>query len=177
MNYKELKITTLEIAGLKPSLKAMRLPKKNSISDSYNCGGNFVFGDKDKHLANNLISIGTEHCKFSRGIDVWVQIEMQIGFMIEFVTYRIGIDDLSTSSSMHNELKKLKGIELAEQKQVDLPNKVYTRIFKVSYQCLKNMYSQRRNHRHPDWQIFCDWIEKLPNFDILIKNKIKEINK
>lgn len=32
----------------------------------------------------------------------------------------------------------------------------------TNYRCLKNIYEQRRNHRLPDWQVFCDWIESLP---------------
>ena len=34
----------------------------------------------------------------------------------------------------------------------------------TNYRCLKNMYSQRRNHRLPDWKEFCDWCETLPLF-------------
>lgn len=34
----------------------------------------------------------------------------------------------------------------------------------TNYRCLKNVYAQRRNHRLPDWNIVCDWIEKLPYF-------------
>lgn len=34
----------------------------------------------------------------------------------------------------------------------------------TNYRCLKNIYSQRRHHRLPDWQIFCDWCETLPYF-------------
>ena len=32
----------------------------------------------------------------------------------------------------------------------------------TNYRCLKNIYHQRRNHRLPDWQVFCDWVETLP---------------
>lgn len=34
----------------------------------------------------------------------------------------------------------------------------------TNYQQLKTIYQQRRNHRLPDWQVFCDWIETLPRF-------------
>lgn len=34
----------------------------------------------------------------------------------------------------------------------------------TNYQQLKTIYQQRRNHRLPDWQIFCDWCETLPMF-------------
>lgn len=32
----------------------------------------------------------------------------------------------------------------------------------TNYRQLKTMYKQRRNHRLPEWQAFCDWIETLP---------------
>lgn len=34
----------------------------------------------------------------------------------------------------------------------------------TNYQQLKTIYAQRRNHRLPEWQTFCDWIETLPMF-------------
>ena len=37
----------------------------------------------------------------------------------------------------------------------------------TNYQQLKTIYHQRRNHRLPDWQVFCDWIEGLPHSDLI----------
>jgi len=160
--YVPLKVKLLEVAGLYPSLKAMRLPKGGE-GDSDRYDYNIVLlGPSDKKLAGNLIRAGDDHAKCIRGIDAWIELEMQAGFMIEFDTYRIGCDTLSTSSTMHNELIGMSGSELAEKKQEGLPEKVYKRISKVTYQALRRMYKQRRNHRHPDWQIFCDFIETLP---------------
>ena len=34
----------------------------------------------------------------------------------------------------------------------------------TNYQQLKTIYQQRRHHRLPDWQMFCDWCETLPLF-------------
>ena len=34
----------------------------------------------------------------------------------------------------------------------------------TNYQQLKTMYNQRRTHRLPEWQEFCDWCETLPHF-------------
>jgi hypothetical protein len=34
----------------------------------------------------------------------------------------------------------------------------------TNYQQLKTIYQQRRNHRLPEWQTFCDWCETLPSF-------------
>lgn len=41
----------------------------------------------------------------------------------------------------------------------------------TNYQQLKTIYQQRRNHRLPEWQAFCDWIETLPYFKELILNE------
>jgi len=162
MLYKPLKVKLLEVAGLYPSLKAMRLPKGGKSDSIWHTSDEIDLGLSDKKLAGNLIRAGDDHAKCIRGIDAWIELEMQAGFMIEFDTYRIGCDTLSTSSTMHNELVSMSGSELAEKKQEGLPEKVYKRISKVTYQALRRMYKQRRTHRHPDWQIFCDFIEKLP---------------
>lgn len=40
----------------------------------------------------------------------------------------------------------------------------------TNYQQLKTIYQQRRNHRLPEWQTFCDWCERLPSFMYLCFN-------
>ena len=163
MNYKPLEIVDYEVVGMNWAMEAMRLPK-NSMGDSqYLCLAiDTEIGSKDLHLASNLVKAGNDHAKAIRGIIVYLKIKLQVGFMIEFETYRHGVECLSTSSSMHCELSQLHGEELAEQKQADLPEKQYTRILTISYQALRSMYKARRHHKHPDWQIFCNWIETLP---------------
>lgn len=34
----------------------------------------------------------------------------------------------------------------------------------TNYRQLKTIYFQRRNHRLPEWRLFCSWIEELPYF-------------
>lgn len=34
----------------------------------------------------------------------------------------------------------------------------------TNYQQLKTIYQQRRHHKLPDWQMFCDWCKTLPMF-------------
>lgn len=34
----------------------------------------------------------------------------------------------------------------------------------TNYLQLKTIYQQRRYHKLPDWHVFCEWIESLPNF-------------
>lgn len=156
--YKPLEIAAYEVVGLLWAMRAMRLPKKSEGDTLFSS----TIGPKDLHLASNLVKAGPDHAKAMRGIIVYLEIKLQVGFMIEFETYRHGVECLSTSSAMHGELAQLKGIELAEQKQADLPDKQYTRILTLSYQALRSMYKARRHHRHPDWHIFCDWVETLP---------------
>ncbi len=159
MSYEPLGVRLMETSGIHTSLRAMRLPKDRQ--DDFNF-------DDDITLAGKLIRAGADHAKFQRGIIAYIEVRMQVGFMIEFETYRHGVECLSTSSSMHNELQRLSGVDLARQKQKDLPTKVYARIVMISYQALRAMYTARRHHRHPDWQIFCDFIETLSFFDTLI---------
>jgi len=162
--YKPLEIKIRKIAGLYESLEDLRLPHTpNYILDRDN-----LIPTSDLKLAAKLILAGDDHAKAMRGIMVWFRLSMQVGFMIEFETYRHGVECLSTSSAMHGELKHLHGAELAEQKQTDLPEKVYMRGVMISYQALRHIYIARRNHRHPDWKIFCDAIENLPYFEWLI---------
>jgi len=161
--YIPLKIELNEpIAGLKSVMDAMRLPKNQTTKLN-----------EDIQLAGKLIRAGDEHAKAIRGINAYIRLECQCGWLIEYLTYQVGVTPLSSSSSMHNELKTLKGPELAEQKQEDLVDKVYTRIDVISYQTLRRIYKQRKGHRHPDWKIFLDFIETLPEFKTLI---LPEIN-
>ena len=34
----------------------------------------------------------------------------------------------------------------------------------TNYRQLKTIYHQRKNHRLPEWRVFCSWIEDLPHF-------------
>jgi len=38
----------------------------------------------------------------------------------------------------------------------------------MNYENLINIYYARRNHKLPEWHVFCDWIRNLPNADVLI---------
>jgi len=169
-HYKPLDVCLNEVCGMGWAVKAMRLPKR-SFTDSefnFNTGALTELGPGDAKLASALVRAGNDHAKAVRGIIAYLTVRLQVGFMIEFETYRFGAECLSTSSAMHGELKELTGVELAEQKQRDLPDKVYTRSIMFSYQALRSMYKARKYHRHPDWRIFCKFIETLPYFDVFI---------
>ena len=37
----------------------------------------------------------------------------------------------------------------------------------TNYRQLKTIYSQRRNHRLPEWRQFCEWVETLPYSELI----------
>ena len=44
-----------------------------------------------------------------------------------------------------------------------LPNGwLQTRTVTLNYQILRNIYTQRRNHKLVEWHEFCNWIKSLP---------------
>lgn len=40
----------------------------------------------------------------------------------------------------------------------------------TNYRQLKTIYKQRRQHRLPEWQAFCDWILTLPHAELITKD-------
>ena len=40
----------------------------------------------------------------------------------------------------------------------------------TNYRCLRNIYMQRKDHRLPEWRVFCKWIETLPYAQELLIN-------
>ena len=40
----------------------------------------------------------------------------------------------------------------------------------TNYRQLKTIYTQRRHHRLPEWQAFCDWILTLPHAELITKD-------
>lgn len=160
--YTPLEVTVRRVAGIEESLADIRLPFHATAQNATGVT------DNDLQLAARLILAGDDHAKAMRGIMVWFRLRMQVGWMIEFETYRHGVECLSTSSTMHTELREMRGAELVEQKQRALPTQVYVRGVVMSYQALRNIYLARKTHRHPDWQIFCHAIEHLPYFSSLI---------
>lgn len=86
---------------------------------------------------------------------------------IEYVDPRI-IEIIKKKVADYNALKN-KTTEEAKRKYLEIlysnPCGIYlTARMTTNYQQLKTIYQQRRNHRLPEWQTFCDWCETLPSF-------------
>lgn len=170
-----LEIRTLEIAGFASALLALRLPfGKDCRSQLESCFStsttdnslethSFVgIDDKDMKLLSTLVKHGDEESKVVRGLIVYAEISAPIWFYRELETYRIGRERLSSESTMHIECKGLSGEELEKAKDEIPTGHIQKTIDMFSYQTLRRIYFQRRNHRLPMWHDFCKWIETLP---------------
>lgn len=177
----ELKLLTL--AGIVPSLQAMRLPKRSKstswlhtidkpqqFQDGYNITSrqSQFIAKADLELARKLVRAGDEHAKAIRGIMVWVEITAPIYWWREMETYRAGRERLSCESTMHVDCKGLTGEQLVQAKAEIPMGKVQTAVDTYSYQTLRRVYHQRKTHRLPQWQQFCQWVESLPFAEYLI---------
>lgn len=179
-----MKIELLDISGIVVSLRAMRLPKRSEpqswcyiTTDTYRAkeAGHTINVRKGCHiatadlkLAERLIKAGDEHAKAMRGIIVYAEITAPIYWWREMETYRAGRERLSCESTMHIDCKGLTGEELVQAKEEMPMGKEQTAIDTFSYQTLRRIYQQRKNHRLPHWRQFCQWIEQLPFAPCLI---------
>lgn len=178
-------IKTLEIAGFASAVSALRLPFKKECrsttvteydqhGDSLSYSTRMDFDPKDLHLMSTLIKRGDEHGKVMRGVIVSAMIEAPIWFYRELETYRLGRERLSCESTMHCECKGLSGEELEDAKDKIPMGHIQKTVDWYSYQTLRRIYIQRRNHRLPIWQKFCAWVETLPFADTLILIGLKD---
>lgn len=191
-NMAEITIKTLEIAGFASAVSALRLPfKKECRSDVSSfqmiddtCvfddslyikyGSSININEKDMHLMSVLVKRGDEHAKVLRGLIVYAEINAPIWFYREMETYRIGRERLSCESTMHCECRGMGGEELEAAKDSIPMGHMQKTVDMFSYQTLRRIYIQRRNHRLPMWQKFCAWIESLPCANQLILIGLKD---
>ena len=175
----KIKIKTLEVAGFASAVQALRLPfgkqcrskastkmivDEEGVVESPHVGYTALvdFDDKDLHLMSVLIKRGDEHAKVVRGIVAYAEIEAPIWFYRELETYRFGRERLSCESTMHIECRGLGGEELEKAKDDISMGHIQKTADMFSYQTLRRIYIQRRNHRLTMWHDFCRWIESLP---------------
>lgn len=181
----EFKVKTLEVAGISSALQALRLPygkecrsiatvsieefvsstKDEDGKESYDglvTVKKILVHEKDRALLKALVKRGDEHAKVLRGIVAWCEITAPRYWWQEMDTYRVGAERLSSESTMHMEGKGLSREELVKMKEELKEGHMQKRIWMFSYQTLRRIYFQRRNHRLPQWTRFCDWIRSLP---------------
>lgn len=177
-----LDVKTIEVAGLLSAVEALRLPfgkecrSQTNYDDSWveNIVPNFqsdvrvFFDERDLTLMSTLIKRGDEHAKVLRGIIAYAEINAPRFWWVEMDTYRIGSERLSSESTMHIQGRGMSTEELVKMKSELTEGTMQKRVQYFSYQALRRIYQQRRNHRLPHWHIFCDWIKTLPFANELI---------
>ena len=181
-----LEIRTLEIAGLRSVLEALRLPfgkdcrsfttfEHTSNGNRHDFHSYCDINEKDMKLMSTLVKRGWEHSKVLRGLVVYAEISAPRFWWVEADTYRIGTERLSSESTIHIQGKGLSTEELVKMKSELKEGTIQKRVQYFSYQTLRRIYFQRRNHRLPMWHDFCKWIESLPFAEELITCE-KEVN-
>lgn len=93
-------IETIEVAGIKSALHAMRNPYDSWEKSDTTLYPEVVVGPADKELSMKLAKAGPEHCKHLRQIVVWADISMPLYWWKEFDPYRFGVEKVSCST-MH----------------------------------------------------------------------------
>lgn len=173
MEETKFKVKFIEVAGFVPALSALRLPfgKKcrsegnssfDKIDNVVNIRENFTVDDNDRKLLSTLVKRGDEHAKVLRGVQVWLEIDAPRFLWQELDTYRIGVEKLSSESTMHIQGKGLSEDELVAMKSALPEGTMQKRIVMFSYQALRRIWIQRHNHRLPHWRAFCEFIKTLP---------------
>lgn len=177
-----LDVKTIEVAGFLSAVEALRLPFGKECRSQTNYDDSWVeeiipnfqsdvrvfFDKRDLALMSTLIKRGDEHAKVLRGIIAYAEINAPRFWWVEMDTYRIGSERLSSESTMHIQGRGMSTEELVKMKSELTEGTMQKRVQYFSYQALRRIYQQRRNHRLPHWHIFCDWIKTLPFANELI---------
>lgn len=190
-SVEEFSVKTLEVGGLCAVVQALRLPfggecKSEPHSKASASKLESIFKDdkerpwfyvststatvcpEDVALISTLVKRGDEHAKVLRGMTALAEINAPRYFWQEMDRYRIGCECLSSESTMHIEGKGLDEDALVDMKEHLEEGHMQKRVWMFSYQTLRRIYFQRKNHRLPQWRKFCEWIKTLPFADEFI---------
>lgn len=181
-------IDNVQIYGLEESVVASHYPMSTEIDSLEDLK---YISEKDYKRANTLAntSIGSGHDQFLTSIIVQFDLTFPLKAWVELQRYHF-IDFCSSMSTMHRitkmNLSKCCN-EYVDKNIVDILEKLiynynenptnenfykviynipsgfeYSARLTTNYRQLKTIYSQRKNHKLPDWHVFCKWIEELP---------------
>ena len=191
-SVEEFSVKTIEIGGLGAALKALRLPfgkdvrssihshieDHDEIKNALRYRTEMFVDERDSKLISTLVKRGDEHAKVLRGVVVWCEINAPRYWWQECDTYRVGAERLSSNSTMHQQGQGMDEDTLVDMKEHLEEGTMQKRVWMFSYQALRRIYFQRRNHRLPQWRKFCKWIETLPFAEefITIENERNDSN-
>jgi hypothetical protein len=178
-----MEITTYSVQGFYPAAYGARLSYGGTSLDKLDSDlATDTLGYADCKLLSKLVERGDSHAKAIRMIDVKFRIVANTKFLMQLDQYKVDTVSLSTST-MHTIMKRdltegdFSNIDmfyliylnsLRHKKDFktlvgSLPmSYLYTRIMKMNYQTLRNIYIDRKGHRYDYWEEFLSWIDILP---------------
>ncbi|MCL2754513.1 MAG: hypothetical protein FWD35_02195 [Oscillospiraceae bacterium] len=184
-------VTNAKVYDLEESVKASKYPMATDTS-AVDCN----MTDTVRKLAQS--PKGEGHDQFLTGIRVAFDLTFTVKVWTEAERYRF-LEFVSSQSTMHRiakfELDK-QYCEYVDPRIIEIMQELkdkynesgdredYLRLlysnpcgFKLTarlttnYRALKTIYSQRKEHRLPEWREFCAWVETLPHAADLIIGK------
>lgn len=181
-------IDNIHVYGLENAIRGSKFPMATDIQK---------VNDEVTNTTKKLGSCktGTGHDQFLTGIIVQFDLTFTVKSWTEAERYSF-LDFVSSQSTMHRISKfdlDEQYIEYVDSRVIDIMNELkdkynetknpedYLRLlytnpcgFKLTaamttnYRQLKTIYQQRKNHRLPEWREFCEQIEKLPYFKVIV---------
>lgn len=179
-----MKIDNLKVYDLYESIKASKYPM---AIDTEACSSDIT----KTSISLGSSGKGEGHDQFLTGIRVAFDLTFTNKAWVELERYRF-VEFVSSQSTMHraskfdiskqvndyvtqntlDEVNRLKDIYLQTQDKEDYLRLLYnlpsgfelTARLTTNYRALKTVYSQRKQHRLPEWREFCQWCETLPMF-------------
>ena len=181
-------IDNIRVFGLEDSIRESKYPMSVNISNLTD-----ELTDNVKNLGRS--KIGSGHDNFLNGILIKFDLTLSIKAWVEAERYHF-LEFVSSQSTMHriskmnfdeccneyvtentkNEIERLKEIYNQTGHLHDYLTLLYnvptgfklTAAMTTNYRQLKTIYYQRKNHRLPEWQEFCNQVEELPMFKELV---------
>ena len=143
----------------------------------------------DTKTTRALAKQDSGHNKFLESIIVWVDIRAKLKFWKQFDTYRIGVTKQS-KSTMHSIMKRPLtrddfGYDIADRRVAHYNTLIaegkfeeisddlsegylQTRRVCLSYKVIRHIIMQRRNHKLPEWQEFCEFMKDMLKYPRLL---------
>jgi hypothetical protein len=175
-------ISNVKVYDLEECIKASKYPMSVDTEKV-----NSDITDRVKSLARS--GKGEGHDQFMTGIRVAFDLTFTVKAWTEAERYRF-LEFVSSQSTMHRIskfdldkqyvkyvdpriieiMKELKDKYNETQDPEDYLRLLYsnpcgfrlTARMTTNYRALKTIYSQRKNHRLPEWRAFCEWVKTLP---------------
>ena len=189
----EFSITNVEVYGLEETIRASGLPMRTNLSSIEQSESDVL-----RFYKLGQAKAGSGHDCALKGVTVQMDITAPQYWWPQFQRYHFA-DIISSQSKMHRIMKfnidsqcnkhvrpELVDIvdslvsqykeDPTQERFVDVMSNLpmgfqLTARITTNYLQLKSMHTQRRNHKLPEWHVFCDWVETLPYMDKILPSK------